>query len=57
MNLGAYPNEYDKKNYAIKYFKNILSGWRSTRVYWEIEFTNIIIILKNHKNVKCKQMK
>ena len=56
LNIGAYPHEYDKKNYATEYFKNILSGWRSTGVYWEIEFTNIITGYGNYieKTKKCE---
>ena len=56
LNIGAYPHEYDKKNYATEYFKNILSGWRSTGFYWEIEFTNIITGYGNYieKTKKCE---
>ena len=42
LGIGAYPHEYDFENYKSQYFKQILSGFRTTGVFWEIEFTNII---------------
>ena len=42
LGIGAYPHEYDHQNYSTEYFKQILSGWRATGVFWEIEFSNII---------------
>ena len=56
LGIGAYPHEYDHENYSTEYFKQILSGWRPTGVYWEIEFTNIITGYGNYieKTRKCE---
>ena len=56
LGIGAYPHEYDNKNYKTEYFKQILSGWRSTGVFWEIEFSNIITGYGNYieKTTKCE---
>ena len=56
LGIGAYPHEYDKENYSTEFFKQILSGWRPTGVFWEIEFTNIITGYGNYieKTRKCE---
>ena len=42
LGIGAYPHEYDHINYQVQYFKQIVSGYRTTGLYWIIDFTNII---------------
>ena len=56
LSIGAYPHEYDHQNYSTEYFKQILSGWRATGVFWEIEFSNIITGYGNYieKTTKCE---
>ena len=56
LSIGAYPHEYDHQNYSTEYFKQILSGWRATGVYWEIEFSNIITGYGNYieSTTKCE---
>ena len=56
LSIGAYPHEYDHQNYSTEYFKQILSGWRATGVYWEIEFSNIITGFGNYieSTTKCE---
>ena len=56
LSIGAYPHEYDHHNYSTEYFKQILSGWRATGVYWEIEFSNIITGYGNYieSTTKCE---
>ena len=56
LGIGAYPHEYDFNNYKSQYFKQILSGLRTTGIFWEIEFTNIITGNGNYieKTRKCE---
>ena len=56
LSIGAYPHEYDHQNYSTEYFKQILSGWRATGVFWEIEFSNIITGYGNYieSTTKCE---
>ena len=56
LGIGAYPHEYDFDNYKSQYFKQILSGFRTTGIFWEIEFTNIITGNGNYieKTRKCE---
>ena len=54
--IGAYPHDYDKVNYQAQYFKQILSGYRTTGMFWIIDFTNIITGYGNYieKIRKCE---
>ena len=47
--IGAYPHDYDKINYQAQYFKQIVSGFRTTGMFWIIDFTNIITGYGNYK--------
>ena len=54
--IGAYPHEFDIDNYDTKYFKQTVSGWKATGIYWLLEFNNIITGYGNYveKIKKCE---